>query len=791
MTMDDELLEYDPSEPFPGKIGRTLDESSPAWPRQKRLGRSAPNIVLFMWDDVGYGQLSSFGGLCPTPTFDRIAERGLRYTNLHATALCTPSRGSLLTGRNHHTLGLSAIGTMSMGFPGHDGFTRFEHGFISEMLLEHGYNTFAIGKWHLTPATEMTAAGPYHRWPLGRGFERFYGFLGGETDQWYPDLVEDNHWVPTPARPEDGYHLNADLADHAIKYISEAHVFAPDKPFFLYYAPGAGHAPHHVEQEWIDRYRGKFDMGWSEYRRQVFKRQRELGIVDDGVAMTESDPDVPDWDSLTDDAKQMYARQMETYAAFLEQTDHHFGRVMRRIEELGELDNTIVIMLSDNGASAEGGVHGTFNEGLFFNHIEETLEDNVKHLHHWGTPDTYPHYAWGWTWAGDTPFRRWKRETYRGGVSAPCIVSWPARIADHGGIRTQYAHLVDIAPTLLDAIGAQAPSTIRGIEQSEIHGRSFAASFDDPNAPEGRVSQYFEMFGSRSMYHDGWKANCPVPGPSFAEAAERGRYFGQPLTAHMLRELDESGWELYNLNVDPTETTNVAQQHPDKLVEMIERWYREAEANNVFPLASAELARFRIQRPTIAERRDRTVWYPGLTPAFYDAAPRIQNRSFSMTARLTVPAEGADGIILTHGSRHGGYAFMLHNGHLKHVLNYVGLERFEITSPDPIPSGEISVRYEFEVTGEPNFRHGKGAPGMSRLYVDDRLVAAAEVPYSVPNRFGSVGFSCGYAAFDSVAPDLFDAPFPFSGVLHEAIVDVSGHLFDNDRDEILNLLAEQ
>jgi arylsulfatase len=437
------------------------------------------------------------------------------------------------------------------------------------MLLEHGYNTFAIGKWHLTAPTESTTAGPFHRWPLGRGFERFYGFMGGSTDQWYPDLVYDNHPVPAPSMPEEGYHLNIDLADHAIAFIKDAHVHAPDKPFFLYYAFGAGHSPHHVEQEWADRYRGRFDMGWDEYRRIVFERQLRAGLIPADTVLSDRDPDVPAWDTLSDDAKRMYTREMEVYAGFIEQSDHHLGRVIDFIDELGELDNTMIVVLSDNGASAEGGEHGNFNEVLFFNGVPETLEGNLAHYDEWGGPNTYPHYSWGWAWAGNTPFRRWKRETYRGGVSDPCIVSWPARITGHGEIRTQYTHVTDLLPTILDALGFEAPDVIRGIAQSPIHGTSFANSFDDADAPSDHTTQYFEMFGSRSIFHDGWKANCPLPGPSFAEAAERGRRFGQALSADTLDDLDANGWELYHVDGDPSETLNLAADEPERLAQMI------------------------------------------------------------------------------------------------------------------------------------------------------------------------------------------------------------------------------
>ncbi|HUW02575.1 MAG TPA: arylsulfatase [Acidimicrobiales bacterium] len=784
-------MEYEARDGFSGVIGRTLDQSSPAWPAPNRAPVGTPNVVVVLWDDVGFGQFSAFGGLCETPTLDRLADRGLRYSNFHTTALCTPTRGALLTGRNHHSLGLSAITETSLGYPAHHCFIGPEHGFLSEMLLEHGFNTFAVGKWHLTPPTESTTAGPYHRWPLGRGFERFYGFLAGSTDQWFPDLTHDNHSVTPPSTPDEGYHLNIDLADKAIQFVKDAHVHAPDKPFLLYYAPGAGHSPHHVEPGWIEKYRGRFDGGWDEYRQVVFERQRELGVVDDTTTLSERDPDVPAWAGLSAMARRMYARQMEVYAAFIEQTDHHLGRVIDFIDGLGELDNTIVVVMSDNGASAEGGEHGTFNEAMFFNGAEETLEDNLTHFDDWGGPDTYPHYSWGWTWAGNTPFRRWKRETYRGGITDPCIVSWPAGIEASGEVRTQYAHVTDIMPTILDALGISAPEVIAGTSQSAIHGTSFAHTFDHPTAPTGHHTQYFEMFGSRSIYHEGWKANCPFPGPSFAEAAEVGRYFGMELTAEVLEDLDASGWELYRLDDDPTETTDLAAAEPEKLREMIERWYAEAETHGVFPLAGAGASRLLTPRPTIAASTDRQVWYPDAAPVYFGASPKPYNRPYSITAEVLVPDEGAEGILVSHGSRHGGYALFVQDGHLHHHYNYLAIDQFTVSSIEPVPTGEVRLRYEFVPTGKPDFRRGHGPPGHGLLFIDDRLVGATEFSHTTPGRMGPVGFSCGYAAFDSVAPDRYRIPFRFTGTIHRVTFDLSGEMLQHDEAEMRRLMTQQ
>jgi arylsulfatase len=773
-------------------IGRTLDESSPAWPAPKRAPEGSPNVVVILWDDVGFGQFSPFGGLCETPTLDRLADNGLRYANFHTTALCTPTRGSFMTGRNHHTIGVSAITQMSLGFPAHHCHIGHENGFIPEILNDAGYNTYAVGKWHLTPPTESTTAGPFHRWPLGRGFERFYGFMPGSTDHWYPDLVHDNHPVPAPYSPEEGYHLNIDMADRAIGFIKDAHVHAPAKPFFLYYALGAGHSPHHVEQEWIDKYRGRFDGGWDEYRQIVFERQREMGLLPDGAELSASDPDVPPWDSLSDDEQRMYARQMEVYAAFLEQTDHHIGRVIDFIDEIGRLDDTLVMVFSDNGASAEGGVHGNVNEVTFFNGVTETLEDNLEHYDDWGGPNTYPHYSWGWTVAGNTPFRRWKRETYRGGVTDPLIVSWPAGVdaGSAGAVRQQFAHVTDLLPTILDACGVAAPTTIRGVPQTPVHGVSFASTFTDGSAPAVRETQYFEMFGSRSIYHEGWKANCPFPGPSLSEAAEKGWYLGMRLTAEVLAELDESGWELYRLDDDPTETRNLAGDEPEKLAEMIDRWYAEAERYGVFPIVGAGQYRFREPRPTVAAPSDRQVWYPDASPVDFGAAPRLYNRAYSITADVVIPEGGAEGVIVTQGSRHGGYVVMVSEGRFRWLLNYVGRDRFEVASGVLSP-GAHELRFEFDPTAKPDFRSGRGPAGRAVVYVDGALAGATEVPYTTPTRFGPVGFSCGYAAFDSVAPDIYTAPYRFTGTIERVTFDLSGELTTYDAAEFQRLMIEQ
>ena len=454
---------------------------------------------------------------------------------MHTTALCSPTRSCILTGRNHHSNAMSCITEGSTGYPGGNGNIPFENGFLSEILVDNGYNTFAVGKWHLTPADQISAAGPYNRWPLGRGFERYYGFLGGDTHQYYPELVYDNHSVEPEKTPEEGYHLTEDLVDKAIAFIADAKQVAPDKPFFMYLAPGCAHAPHHVPKEWADKYKGQFDDGWDALREKTFKRQKELGIVPKDAVLSRHDPDVQDWKKLSADERKLYARMMEVFAGFLTHTDHHYGRLFNFLKSIGECENTLIMFISDNGASAEGGPTGSVNENKFFNNVPDSLEENLKKIDELGGPSTFNHYAWGWTHAGNTPFRRWKRETYRGGISDPFIVHWPEGIKAKGEIRTQYAHAIDMVPTVLEALGIEAPTSIKGVTQSPIEGHSFAHAFDDAKAPSKHITQYFEMFGHRSIYHDGWRAVCPWPGTSFIEVGPGVRRADRLREAHRAR----------------------------------------------------------------------------------------------------------------------------------------------------------------------------------------------------------------------------------------------------------------
>ena len=784
------IEEYGPGSAFPGVVRRTIEGSRPAWPAPARAPDDAPNVLFVVLDDVGYGQLSCFGGLVETPNIDRIAAQGLRYANMHTTALCSPSRACVLTGRNHHSNGVACIMELATGFPGYDGRMPFENGMLPETLLEHGYNTFCIGKWHLSPSEDNTPAGPFHRWPLGRGFERFYGFLGGETNQWYPDLTQDNSPTTQPRLPEEGYHLSEDLADNAIKQLLDAHANAPEKPFFMYYAPGAAHAPHHVPKDWADRYKGTFDAGWDAYRETVFARQQEIGLLPADAVLSPRDPDVPEWDSLSDDERRLYVRMMEVFAGFVSHADHHLGRILDTLEQIGELDNTLIMVISDNGASAEGGVSGSFNEMRFFNSVPENFDDNLARIDELGGPTSYNHYPWGWTWAGNTPFRRWKRETYRGGATDPFIVAWPAGIQASDEVRTQYAHAIDMVPTVLDALGIESPETIRGVPQTPLEGVSFAHTFDAADATTRHTTQYFEMFGHRSIYHDGWRAVCPWPGPSYTEASEQGRAVGEPITPDVLDRLDREEWELYDIASDPTESHDLAADHPDRLRELIALWWQEAEKFKVLPLDGSLQARLATERPQTSKPRSRFVYYPGgsVVPAF--AAPPIFNRPYSIEADVEIDDGDAEGVLVAQGGDAGGYAFYLADGRPRYVYNYAGLDRFEVQAPDVLPAGRHAVRYEFEPTGAPDFKNGKGTPGRGQLYVDGRLVANTVFPYTLPLIFELEGLSCGYD-FGAPADEGYAPPFPFSGKLHSVTFDVAGELIRDDEAEIARMMAQQ
>ncbi len=748
--------------PFKGKIGRTVDESTSDWPPLARAPIGAPNVMFIVLDDVGFAALGCYGSpVCKTPHLDKLAKNGLRYNNFHTVALCSPTRSALLTGRNHHSNAMACITEGSTGYPGSYGRIPLANGFLSEMLTPFGWAAFAIGKWHLTPAEDMNLACNRKWWPLGRGFDRFYGFLGGEVDQWTPWLTYDNHFIKPPKTPEQGYHNVPDLTEKAKEFITDLKQVAPDRPFFLYFCPGACHAPHHAPKEWIAQYKGAFDAGWDDYREKTLANQIKMGICPPGTKLAPPDPDVVPWAKLSPQEKQLYAHQMEVYAAYLSYVDHYIGELVAFLEEMGELDNTLIITVSDNGASAEGGPHGSFNENLFFNGAPDTIKNNLKHLPNWGDPSTYPHYSWGWTHATNTPFRRWKREVARGGTSDLCIVHWPKGIKAQDGIREQFIHAIDLVPTVLDVLKMKPLTSINGVAQNPIEGVSFASTFDNPKAPLPREAQYFEMFAQRAIYLDGWRAYAPWK-------------FGENITA---KDLAKDNWMLFHIDQDFSESTDVATKYPEKLEELKQLWWAQASKYKVLPLDGRGIERLMTPRPEMSSPRSKYVYYPGAGEIESSNAADIRNRSHSITADVEVPKEGAEGVLLAHGSSFGGYTFFVNKeGKLQYSHNYLGIEESKIISSERIPSGKASLRWEFTATGPPDFKLGKGAPGDGKLFVNGKQVGAGKILDTCPIAYGlsGDGLCCGRDTLTPVSADYRDrGDYAFTGVIRRVTVDLA------------------
>ncbi len=764
-------------DPFLGVIGDDWRTSTPWWPPPRRPADGSPNVLLIVLDDVGFGQLGCYGSDIDTPVVDGLAADGVRFANFHTTALCSPTRSCLLTGRNHHRNGLGRITDLAMGYPGYDGTIPQEHGFLSEILREVGYATYAVGKWHLTPEEETHAAAPRHSWPLGRGFDRWYGFHGGETHQFVPALQHDNHPVAPPASIEDGYHLSADLADRAIGFVADLRAVEPDRPFFLYLATGACHSPHHAPAEWIERYRGRFDRGWDEWRTQTFERQIAAGLLPPGTALPDRPSWVPAWDDLSPDERRVAARFMECFAAFLSYTDDQLGRVLAFLDETGDRDGTIVVVVSDNGASAEGGATGSLNDVRIRNVDGTPVEELVARIDELGGPAVHNNYPWGWTMAGNTPFRRWKREVHEGGVADPFVVSWRGGDVEPGGVRRQFTHAIDVMPTLLELLGVDSPDEIRRVPQSRIDGVSVADLLPAGGAhrPERHTTQHFEMLGSRAIYHDGWKAVTFKP---IAPLYDDGLDWNAPFT--------DDRWELYHVRVDPTEVHDRAAEEPDRLARMVALWWEEARRNDVLPLDNRAL--HAILHPRPIGRRDllRATYFPGSSPVPERVAIDTKNRGHRIDAHVTIPDGAApSGVLLAQGSTLGGFSFQVDHGRLRYVHNLYGRSRLTVTADRPVPAGRRVLSYAYEP-------HGGRPGGVAVLLVDDVEVGRAtfsEVTIVAFNGTGT-GLTCGY----ELGPPVGEgdaASFPFDATLHRVEVTLSEVPAVNPLVELERIMFEQ
>jgi arylsulfatase len=742
---------------FCGIIGRTWRESTPSRPAPVRPPEGAPHLLFIVLDDVGFSDLGCYGSEIETPHMDRLAAGGLRYTNFHTTGVCSPTRACLLTGRNAHAVGMGSIAEWATGFPGYQGRVTKRAATLAEILRPRGYNCLAVGKWHLMPNYEATAAGPFDYWPLGRGFDRWYGFHGALTDQWHPELFEDNHPVDTPKRP--GYHLSEDLADHAIAYVRDQQSVAPEKPFFLYLAFGACHWPHHAPRHLIEKYRGRFDCGWDTIREQRFARQRALGIVPLEAELAPRNPGVRAWADLSPEERRLSARLMEVYAAYLEHTDAEIGRVLAYLESIGRLDNTAVVLLSDNGATPEGGEWGAVNGRKHLMSEPETLADGLAALDRLGSDWAFNIYSTGWAQASNTPLKWYKKDTHGGGVRDPLLVRWPARIADPGGLRPQYHHAIDIVPTVLELLGVEAPTVYQGLEQVPIQGVSMAYSFREAAAPTRRQTQAYELLGDRAIWHQGWKA---------VAKHEKGV------------EFDQDRWELYHLDSDFSEYHDLAARHPEKLREMIERWWVEAAANDMLPLDDREFER---AAANVAARARRTyTYYPGMARIDRLSAPDITDRSHRITADVEIPAGGAEGVLLTSGSRFAGYVLYLKDGHLIYEYAFSERDRYTIRSAIPVPEGRRALGFIFTKTGT---RRGRGG-----LFIDGQSVGAVELPKTWPVITTAGGIHCGRDAGLPVT-DAYTPPFLFTGTLHQVRVELSDDGRSDPAVEAKGALAEQ
>jgi arylsulfatase len=748
--------------PFGGTINLEATDSKPFWAPKVVPPKGAPNILLIMTDDAGFGVSSTFGGVIPTPALDRIANAGLRYTQFHSTALCSPTRAALITGRNHHSVGFGVISEQATGYPGYDSTIGIESATIGNILKANGYATSWFGKNHNTPAYLYSVTGPFDQWPVGMGFDYFYGFMGGDTNQWQPFLFQNTSQIfPWLGKPD--YNLTTDMADEAIDHINKLNASAPDQPFFVYYVPGGTHAPHHPTPEWIEKISGMhlFDAGWNAMRDTIFANQKRLGVIPENTQLTPWPDDLPKWDTLNDQEKKLFVRQADVFAAYVAYTDHEIGRVIQAVDDLGELDNTLVIYIEgDNGTSAEGSTIGTPNELITLEGLSMPVADQMKFFDVWGSDETYPHMSVAWSWAFDTPFK-WTKQiaSHFGGTRQGMAISWPARIKDAGGIRTQFHHVIDIVPTILEATGIEAPQSFNGIDQKPIEGVSMAYTFDKANAtaPSTRTTQYFEMFGNRAIYHEGWYAATTPPQPPWLMG-----------TAKMPDVLNGYNWELYDLTKDFSQYNDLAATMPDKLKELQELFLVEAAKYQVFPLDNSILERLLTPRPSATAGRNVFTYAGTISGLPYSDAPPIVNRSYTITAEVEVPEAGGDGIVVTQGGRFGGYGLYLLKGKPVFLYNMLDMARFRWEGQDALSPGKHTIVFDFTSDGP-----GMGKGGTGVLTVDGTVLAKQSIPGTIPSLLPwDETFDVGVDTRTAVDDADYQVPFPFTGTIDKLTVEL-------------------
>ena len=748
MTHADPPLEPD----YLGQIGSTVGQSTPWWPHEKKA--AAPNIVVVLLDDVGFAQLGCYGAGIDTPNIDALATAGLRYTNFHVAALCSPTRASLLTGRNHHSVGVGFLGAFDTGFPNYRGAISPAAATLPEMLKGAGYSSYAVGKWHLTPPTHMTPAGPFDQWPTQRGFDRYYGYLWGEDDQYSPELWYDQHRVDVPEGP--GYHFSTDMVDHAEEFIADHVTSRPDNPFFAYLAFGACHAPHQAPKEYIDRYAGRFDAGWDAERAQILERQIALGVVPPDTQLCDRNPDVPAWDELTEDERRLYARMQEAFAGFMTHTDDQIGRLVEFLKTHDLYDDTVIMIMTDNGASGEGGRNGTINEYRYFLGLDDSVEDGLAGINEIGGPNSHNQYPAGWAQAGNTPLRFYKKFAHGGGVRAPLIVHWPEGLGDEGGVRPQFHHVIDVLPTILDLTGSTAPETYRGVAQLPVHGTSMRYTFDQKDVDTSHPVQYFETAGSRGLYSHGWKAIAShTPGTSF----------------------EDDRWELFDLTNDFSETNDIASKNPELARQLQELWWSEARRYGVLPLDDRMGERVKALDPS-TDRQEYTL-LPGTRLLNHVTGPSFSQRPFVVSA-LARCSEGTQGVLLAYGRRAFGFVLFVKNGRLMADYNLAGRHTI-LTSTSEIPHGEILLQLTIDATPG-------GAVG--RLLIDGTVVAEAALPQLIPGGIGTLSIQCGHNSPSEVSRE-YTAPYTFTGGLDRVTVQLGARLGDTSDAEIEAEIAFQ